>query len=413
MPKKLPFDLNTIKEIEEKYGTPFFLYDENIIRERAKKLKDAFANKFDFKEFFAIKATPNPSIMKIMKEEGFGVDAATMTELLLCDKCDIYGDDIMFSSNGTSNEDFKKALELNSIINLDDISLIDRVIESSDNIPELLCFRINPGNLQTGNSIIGSPMDAKFGITLEQVIPAYKKAKKLGIKKFGIHTMVGSNVLNEYYFLDTVNILIDILNKLKKELDIEVEFINIGGGFGIPYRLDETELDIEHVSELILELYNKKLDYKPKLFMEHGRWLTGPSGFLISKVVAKKDTYKNYKIIDASMSDLMRPGLYRAYHYITILREGKMIDENTPKEIVDVVGSLCENNDKFAIDRELPKINIDDYLIIHDVGAHGRAMGFNYNGKLRSPEILLKKDGSLKLIQGRETFEDYTRNMIF
>ena len=403
--------METIKKIEKAYGTPFYLYDENGLRERANRLKDSFSDKFQFKEFFAIKATPNPAILQIMKDEGFGLDASTMVELQLSEKSGIKSDDIMFSSNGTTSDDFKKAKEMDVIINLDDISLIDRLIESTGEIPKLLSFRINPGNLQTGNEIIGNPTEAKFGITIEQVIPAYKKALELGVTRFGIHTMVGSNVLDESYFSDTVNILTDVLNILQKELNINVEFMNIGGGFGIPYHPDEKELDIEKVSSLILEVFNKKLNYKPKLFMELGRWITGPIGFLVSKVVAKKEIYKDYVILDASMSDLMRPGMYQTYHHIDIMKEGSEINGNT--KTVDVVGSLCENNDKFAIDRELPNINIDDYLIIHDVGAHGRAMGFNYNGKLRPPEILLQNNGGFKLIQARETFEDYIQNMVF
>ena len=408
MSKEIPFDRATIDEIEKEFGTPFYLYDEKTFRQRAKRLNRAFGSRFDFKEFYPVKATPNASILKLLNEEGLGLDVATMSELLLAQRCDIQGDDIMFSSNGTTSDDFMKIKELDGIINLDDISLIDTLVESTGEVPDLLSFRVNPGKLQKGNKIIGNPIESKFGLTIEQLIPAYKKALELGVTRFGIHTMVASNVLDRGHFVETVSVLMGILNDLYETLGIRVEFINIGGGFGLPYRPEEKELDIEKLSQEIDDVFKDKIDYRPKLYMEQGRWFA-PSGFLIAKVVSKKEIYKNYLILDAGMADLMRPGMYGAYHHITPLVDKSKYE----KKMIDVVGSLCENNDKFGIDMNFPDLNIGDKVAIHDVGSHGRSMGFNYNGKLRPAEILLKSDGSYKLIRGRETFDDYICNMVF
>ncbi len=407
--KALPCNSEKLKAIVAEYGTPFHLYSETEILARVRRLQSAFGNFPSFKEFFAVKATPTPALMKLLHREGCGMDASSLSELLLCEKIGITGEDIMFSSNGTKPEEFRYADKLGVIINLDDIFFIKSLKESVETFPELISFRINPGGKKTGNAIIGDPVEAKFGITLDQVIPAYRQAREAGATRFGIHAMTGSNMLDEAYFPETVRLLAEIVLELKKELGIEIEFMNIGGGFGIPYRPEEDELDIEMVAGGIEKVFAEIFeDSAPKLFMENGRWITGPAGWLVAEAISRKEIYKNYVALDACMADLMRPGMYNAYHHISV--PGK---EDLQEELVDVTGSLCENNDKFCIDRKLPKIEAGDLVVIHDAGAHGRAMGFNYNGKLRTQEILLKSDGSTELIRRKETFEDYISTLIF
>ncbi len=409
MPSALPISLEKLEEIAQKYGTPFHLYDEKIIKNRAQKLKNAFKKTNGFRQYFAVKGNPNPQILKIFSAEGFGMDTSSIAELELCKRIGISGENIMFSSNGTSILDFQKAYELGAIINIDDISLIDILREAVPKFPELICFRINPGNLKKGNEIIGNPIEAKFGITMDQILPAYRKAQELGAKRFGIHTMTGSNMLDEQYFPETAILLSNIALQLQKELGITVEFINIGGGFGIPYRPNDHDLDIEKIgSDIEKVLHTTFGENPPKLFTESGRWPIGPAGWLVTRVNNKKEIYKKYAVMDACMADLMRPGMYGAYHHITV--PGK---ENENTEKIDVVGSLCENNDKFAIDRELPKLERGDLLVIHDTGAHGRAMCFNYNGKLRTQEVLLQEDGTTRLIRRKETLEDYFATLLF
>lgn len=404
--KICPYTKEQLQNIDQKFSTPFHLYDEKILNTRCKNLNEAFNGFKGFKEFFAVKTTPTPALMRRMhKNHGFGMDCSSLGELILCEKIGITGEEIMFTSNNTSDEEFRKASELKAIINLDDISLIDHLDNAVKTFPELICFRINPGGQKDGNVIIGSPLEAKYGLTLDQIIPAYKKAKDLGAKRFGLHTMVASNELSSEYFPETVQILIDQLKKLKAELDIEIEFINIGGGFGVDYKPEDSKLDIKKIATGIEKIFSslEKENIKiPNLYMENGRWITAPAGFLVTKVRSHKNIYRKYVGVDACMADLMRPGMYGAYHHISV--PGK---EDAKKQVVDVVGSLCENNDKFAIQREIPVTEKGDLVVIHDAGGHGRSMGFNYNAKLRTQEILFTEQGETIQIRRKETLDDY------
>ena len=410
--KLLPFTKEFIEKIINNYPTPFHIYDERGIRNTAKRLNRAFSWNNGFKEFFAVKALPNPYILKLLKEENFGTDCSSLPELILSEKVGIIGENIMFTSNDTPYNEFKKAFDLKAIINLDDITHIE-ILERVAGIPEIISFRYNPGPARTGNAIIGKPEESKYGLTKEQIFQAYKIMKEKNVKRFGIHTMIASNELNPDYFVETANMLIDLIIEIYKELQITFEFINIGGGIGIPYKPEDTEVDIEYISEKIKEIYNKKIKNSPlepvKIYMENGRYITGPHGYLVTTVIHKKNIYRNYIGVDANMAHLMRPAIYGAYHHITVL--GK---ENAPLDhIYDIVGSLCENNDKFAINRKFPKIEIGDILVIHDTGAHGHAMGFNYNGKLRCAELLLKENGEVQLIRRAETVDDYFATLDF
>lgn len=410
--KELPFTREQLERIIDKYPTPFHIYDEKAIRENARQLIKAFSWAPVFKEFFAVKACPNPAIVKILREEGFGADCSSQAELLLAERVGITGEEIMFTSNDTPAEEFRKARELNAIINLDDITHIDYLQEHAG-LPDLLCFRYNPGPLREGNAIIGTPEQAKYGFTKEQLLAGYRKVKEMGVRRFGLHTMVASNELNSDYFVDTALMLFDLVIEISEALDIRFEFINLGGGFGIPYQPHQSPVDIEYVGARVSELYEKKIRahglHPLRIYMESGRMITGPFGYLVSKVLHKKKTYKSYIGLDACMANLMRPALYGAYHHITVI--GK---ENEPKNhVYDVTGSLCENNDKFAIDRKLPEIDRGDLVVIHDTGAHGYAMGFNYNGKLRSAELLLQEDGSVEMIRRAETIDDYFATLDF
>jgi diaminopimelate decarboxylase len=410
--KDLPFTKDQIKNIIKKHPTPFHIYNEEAIRNNAKKLIKAFSWAPGFKNYFAVKATPNPYILKILSEEGFGADCSSLPELILAEKTGITGESIMFTSNDTPIDEFKNAIKLGAIINLDDISHID-FINKNIGLPELLCFRFNPGPLKKGNAIIGEPEEAKYGFTKEQLFKGYKKAKDLGVKRFGLHTMVASNELNPDYFVETANMLFELALEIKEQLGIKLEFVNLGGGIGIPYKPEETAIDLEALGEKIRLLYEKKIvnnDLAPlKIFWECGRMITGPYAYLVTTVLHEKHTYKDYIGVDACMAHLMRPGLYGAYHHITIM--GK--EEQPSDHIYDITGSLCENNDKFAINRELQKIDIEDILVIHDTGAHGHAMGFNYNGKLLSAELLLKSDKSVDVIRRAETIDDYFATLDF
>lgn len=410
--KTLPFSKEQIEAIIEKYPTPFHIYDEQRIRENARRLIQVFSWAPAFKEFFAVKATPNPFIMKMVKEEGFGADCSSMAELILAEKAGLTGESIIFSSNDTPPQEFIKAKELGAIINLDDISHIE-FLEQTAGLPELLCFRYNPGPLRSGNAIIGNPEDSKYGFTKQQLFQGYRMAKEKGVKRFGLHTMVASNELDSHYFIDTAKMLFDLVVEISHEVGIRFEFINIGGGIGIPYRPKQSPVDLEFVAEGIRHAYEKKIvshGLAPlAITMENGRMVTGPFGYLVAKVLHKKDIYKHYVGLDACMANLMRPGIYGAYHHITVLgKEGLSADHT-----YDVTGSLCENNDKFAVDRRLPKIDIGDILVIHDTGAHGHAMGFNYNGKLRSAELVLKPDGKVQCIRRAETLDDYFATLDF
>jgi len=405
--KTPPFTKAQIEKIVEQYPTPFHIYDAAGIRRTARAFYDAFSwVPGGFLNYFAVKALPNPYILDIVKDEGMGADCSSLPELLLADAVGIRGERIMFSSNDTPAREYAKARELGAIINLDDISHIP-YLERHAGIPELICFRYNPGNLKKGNLIIGNPEEAKYGLTREQLFDAYRIMRDKGVRRFGLHTMVASNELNSDYFIETADILFDVAVKLSKKLDIRFEFVNLGGGVGIPYKPEQTAVDLPYVSAGIKRSYEEKIvgnGLDPvRIVMECGRMVTGPHGYLVSTVLHKKNTYKEYVGLDSSMANLMRPGMYGAYHHITVL--GK---ETAPAtKTYDVSGSLCENNDKFAIDRRLPETDIGDLLVIHDTGAHGYAMGFNYNGKLKGAELLLEEDGSVRLIRRAETPADY------
>ncbi len=410
--KNLPFSKEQLEEIIKKYPTPFHIYDEKAIRENARKLLKAFNWVPGFKEYFAVKANPNPFLIKILKEEGLGTDCSSLPELLLSEKVGVWGEDIMFTSNNTPINEFKKATELGSIINLDDITHID-YLEEHVGLPALICFRFNPGPLREGNTIIGNPEDAKYGFTKDQLFKGYEKLRDKGIKRFGLHAMVASNELNPKFFIETANMLIDLVIEISNKLKIKFEFINIGGGIGIPYELGQDAVDLNLISNGIKSIYDEKIkgtDFEPlNILMENGRMITGPYGYLVTKVIHTKSIYKEYLGMDSSMANLMRPGLYGAYHHISIM--GK---EDAPlTKTYDVVGSLCENNDKFAVDRNLPETIPGDIAVIHDTGAHGFAMGFNYNGKLRSAELLLKENSEIEEIRRAETIDDYFSSLDF
>ncbi len=409
---KLPFTLEEISKIIQEYPTPFHIYDEKSIRENARKFKAAFGKLEGFKEYFAVKALPNPFILKILKSEGFGTDCSSLPELLLAEKVGIVGENIMFSSNDTPAGEYVKAKELGAIINLDDISHIE-FLEQNAGMPDLICFRYNPGATRTGNALIGKPEEAKYGFTKQQLFDGYALCRKKGVQRFGLHTMVASNELNHQYFIETARMLFDLVVEISKTVGIRFEFVNLGGGIGIPYRLDQEAVPYEKIVEGVQQAYAETIEKNGlsplKIFLECGRVITGPYGYLITKVLHLKHIYKDYVGTDACMANLMRPALYGAYHHITVL--GKETQPATMK--YDVTGSLCENNDKFAIDRMLPEVRIGDILAIHDTGAHGFAMGFNYNGKLRSAELLLREDRTVTQIRRAETVDDYFRTLDF
>lgn len=406
--KKFPLNGEQLDELTNKFPTPFHIYDEAAIRANARALKAAFAWNPGFKEYFAVKAAPNPYLMKVLKSEGFGSDCSSLPELLLSERVGVTGEEIIFTSNDTPASEFAVAKELGAIINLDDISHIE-FLDKEVGLPELICCRYNPGPLKGGNAIIGHPEEAKYGFTREQLFEGYRMLRDKGVKRFGLHTMVASNELDGQYFIETAQILFDLVKELSAELGIEFEFINIGGGIGIPYKPEDNPVDLQMVGEGIRKLYEAAGFTSLDLRMECGRMVTGPYGWLIGRVLHKKNTYKQFVGLDACMANLMRPALYGAYHHITVA--GK---ESLPCDCVcDVTGSLCENNDKFAVDRALPPMEVGDLVVIHDAGAHGHAMGFNYNAKLRSAELLLREDGSVVQIRRAETVEDYFATLDF
>ena len=410
--KKVPFTKEQIVGIMKKYPTPFHIYDEKAIRQNAREFLKAFSILEGFKQFFAVKATPNPYILEILKQEGMGVDCSSYAELEMVERIGITGEEVMFSSNDTPAEDFIKAKQIGAIINLDDISHID-FLEKAAGIPDMICLRYNPGPARKGNQIIGKPEEAKYGLTREQMLEAYKIVKKKGAKRFGMHTMIVSNELNEDYFVETAKMMFELAVDVYKKTGVKVEFVNLGGGVGIPYKPEQEQVSYERVANGIRKAYEEiivKNKLNPiKIFTECGRVITGPYGYLVTKVRHIKHIYKDYVGTDASMVNLMRPGMYGAYHHITVLGKENALHNH----VYDVTGSLCENNDKFAINRQLPEIVPDDILVIHDTGAHGFAMGFNYNGKLRSSEILLREDGSVIQIRRAETVEDYFTTLDF
>lgn len=412
---KTPFiSKEKLENITSEYQTPFHIYDEHGIRLRARALNSAFAWNRGFREYFAVKATPNPSLLKILKEEGCGVDCSSLTELMMSERVGFTNNEIMFSSNDTPAEDFKKARELNAIINLDDITHIDFLEKVTGDIPETICCRYNPGgDFRISTRIMGSPSDAKYGMTPEQIINAYKILKSKGAKRFGIHAFLSSNNTDNEYYPTLAKELFLFAVRVKEETGISLSFINLSGGVGVPYLPEAKEPDIAAIGEGVRKVYEEILLpaglSDVSLFTELGRWMLAPNGHLVTRVIHEKHIYKEYIGVDACAANLMRPAMYGAYHHITVM--GK---ENLPLDhIYDVTGGLCENNDKFAIDRALPKIEIGDLLVIHDSGAHGFSMGYNYNGKLRSAELLYCEDGSVKLIRRAETPADYFATLVW
>lgn len=396
-----------LQEITKEYPTPFHIYDEKGIRENARGLNEAFAWNKGFKEYFAVKATPNPYIINVLKEEGCGVDCSSLTELMLSEALGYQGDGIMFSSNATPPKEFVKAKELGAIINLDDFTHID-FLEKTVGIPEKICCRYNPGGVfKTANGIMDNPGDAKYGFTKEQMLEGFKLLKEKGVKEFGIHSFLASNTATEEYYPTLAGILFELAVELHEKTGADIKFINLSGGVGIPYKPDGKPNDIMKIGEGVRKEFERVLVPAGMgdiaIFTELGRYMLAPYGHLVATAIHEKHIYKEYIGLDACAVNLMRPAMYGAYHHITVMgKENEACDHK-----YDVTGSLCENNDKFAIDRMLPKIDIGDLVVIHDTGAHGFAMGYNYNGKLKSAELLLKEDGSVQLIRRAETPKDY------
>ena len=407
MSLNFPLSHKELTALAEKYPTPFYIYDEKAIRENMREFKKAFSIFPEFREYFAVKACPNPYILKILAEEGCGADCSSLPELMLSCISGLKGDYVMFTSNETPAEEYKYAFAEGDIINLDDITHIDYLKKALGKLPKTICFRYNPGPLKKGgNAIIGKPEEAKYGCTHEQLIEAYTRCKAEGVEHFGLHTMVASNELNPEFFIDTAKIIFELCLEIKEKCGVSIEFVDLGGGIGIPYREDQQKVDLDYVAKGIRKLYDEIIvpaGLDPlRICFECGRPITGPYGWLVTRAIHQKHIYREYIGTDSCMADLMRPGMYGAYHEVTV--SGK---ENEAKDhVYDVVGSLCENCDKFAVQRPLPKIDIGDLLIIHDAGAHGRAMGFNYNGKLRAGELLLREDKKVIQIRRRETIND-------
>lgn len=408
MDKKPFVTLKQLREIERTYPTPFYLYDEKGIRENAARLKQAFSWNRGYKEYFAVKATPNPFLLNILKDMGCGTDCSSMTELMMSRACGFSGSDIMFSSNDTPPEEFAYAEKLGAIINLDDITHIQCLEETLGHIPETISCRFNPGGLfKISNDIMDNPGDSKYGMTAEQIGQAFKILKEKGAKHFGIHAFLASNTVTNEYYPMLAKILFELAVKLKEETGVHIAFINLSGGIGIPYRPDQEPNDILAIGDGVRRVYEEILVPAGMddvaLCTELGRFMMGPYGALVTKAIHEKHTYKEYVGVDACAVNLMRPAMYGAYHHITVMGR----EDEPCTRMYDVVGSLCENNDKFAIDRMLPEIKKGDLLFIHDAGAHGFAMGYNYNGKLKSAELLLKEDGTVEMIRRAETPEDY------
>ncbi len=411
--KYFPLTRDELSALAAEYPTPFYLYDERLIRAHARKFLKAFSVFPGFREYFAVKACPNPYLLKILAKEGLGADCSSLPELILAQKAGMTGESVMFTSNETPEKEYVYANLMGSIINLDDITHIEYLDKALGGIPELISFRYNPGPLKEGNALIGKPEEAKYGLTREQLFEAYADAKKRGAKRFGLHTMVASNELDPDYFIETAVILFELAVEIKEKLGISLEFVNMGGGIGIPYRPGQKAVDYDYVARGMKEAYDRliaKNSLDPlKVFFECGRPFTGPYGWLVTQAIHEKHIYRDYVGVDASMADLMRPGMYGAYHHVSVV--GK---EDAPvTHTYDVVGSLCENCDKFAVQRELPEIEKGDFVVIHDAGAHGRAMGFNYNAKLRAGELLLREDGKIVEIRRRETIDDYFATLDF
>lgn len=408
MSENFPLSNSELKELVKKFPTPFYLYDEKAIRENMRRFTKAFSIFPKFREHYAVKACPNPYILKILASEGCGADCSSLPELMLSEMSGIQADHVIFTSNETPASEYQFAYKQGNIINLDDITHIEYLKKAlGGKLPETICFRYNPGNEKTGcNSIIGKPEEAKYGLTRAQIIEAYGICRKEGVKRFGLHTMVASNELNPAFFVDTAKLVFELAVEIKEKTGVQIEFVDLGGGLGIPYKPEQKAIDYDEVAKGIRAEYDRVVvpaGLDPLgIYWECGRPITGPYGWLVTTAIHEKHIYREYIAVDSCMADLMRPGMYGAYHEVTV--SGK---ENAPKtEVYDVVGSLCENCDKFAVQRKLPKIDMGDLVIIHDAGAHGRAMGFNYNGKLRCGEILMREDGSFKEIRRRETIDD-------
>ena len=404
--KTLPYDKAKIEEIIKTYPTPFHIYDEKGIRDAAHKLQRAFSWNVGYKEYYAVKACPNPAILKLLHDNGCGMDCSSYTELMLCEALGITGEDVMFSSNATPANEFVYARKLGAIINLDDFTHID-FLAKNGGIPETICLRYNPGGeFKLGNTIMGNPGDAKYGMTRAQIFEGVKKLAQMGAKKFGLHAFLASNTTDNGYYPALARELFCLAADLHRELGVEMAFVNLSGGVGIPYLPDAEPVDILKVGDDVRKAYEEVIVpagmHPLNIKTELGRYMTGPYGSLVATVLHEKNTYKHYIGLDACAANLMRPAMYGSYHHITVL--GK---ENEPCDhVYDVTGSLCENNDKFAIDRKLPKIDIGDLVAIHDTGAHGFAMGYNYNGKLRSAELMLHENGEVELIRRAETPKD-------
>lgn len=403
MTKTFPLSLSEIQAISEIYPTPFYIYDELAIRKNAQELNNNFKWLKGFINYFAVKACPNPHIMKILEEEWMGMDCSSMAELILCEKIGINWEKIMFTSNNTPIEEYKKAKEMWAIINIDDISHIE-YIQQEIGLPNLLYCRYNPWEERSWwNNIIWKPLESKYGMTKNQLFESYSKMKKLWVKRFWLHTMIVSNEKDIKYIIETASMLFSLVIEIKKKLNIDIEFINLGGGIWIPYKPEEKAIDYYDLYKDIDEQYKKYSFKNLRIVMECGRLITWPYWYLITKAIHSKNSYKNYIGTDASMANLMRPWMYNAYHHITVLNN--KTSSSTKK--YDIVWSLCENIDKFAIDRTLPEIKKWDYLVIHDTWAHGHAMWFQYNGKLRSAELLLKENWEIQKIRRAERLKDY------
>jgi diaminopimelate decarboxylase len=417
--KTVPFSEGEARAIAADYPTPIHIYDESGIRQGARDLLTAFveAGLADYRNYFAVKALPNPSVMEILRAEGMGFDCSSMAELLLCERIGAHEacfpsgfSRLMFTSNETPADEYRKACELGAIINLDDITHIDYFTREVGPLPELVCCRYNPGPMRTfskdNDFIIGNPADAKFGMTREQLFEAYAKMRDLGVTRFGLHTMVASNEIHPSAFVETARMLLELVNEISDSLGVRFDMINLGGGFGVAYKPEDQPLEFAQIASGVAGVYRELITDQGRLPLsivtENGRVITGPHGYLLTTIRHTKSTYREYLGVDATMANLMRPGMYGAYHHISVL--GK--PAGAPTQTYDVVGSLCENNDKFASARELPVCGPGDLLVIHDSGAHGHAMGFNYNGKLRSAEVLLCEDRKPRLIRRAETYDD-------
>lgn len=411
--KNLPLSSQDLARLARKVGTPFHIYDGRAIKANANAFYDAFSWSEGFINYFAVKALPNINILRLLAKEGFGADCSSLPELRLAAMAGLKGNQIMFTSNDTPDEEFREAYRLGAVLNLDDITHIEAVKRACGCLPETISFRFNPGRERTGNAIIGNPVEAKYGVTRDQLFDCYRIAKENGAKRFYLHTMVASNELNADYIVETARMLFSLVKEIKEKTGIEIEQLDLGGGVGIPYKPEDDRISFDYLGSEIHKLYDSMIlaeGLKPlRLSFECGRCMTGPYGWLVSSALHVTKKYKDYVGLDSCMADLMRPALYGAYHHITVL--GK---EDRPRDhVYDVTGSLCENNDKFAIDRALPEIEEGDIIVIHDTGAHGFSMGFNYNAKLRHAEYLINEDETVSCIRRAETFEDYISTMLF